>query len=279
MDATGQLSVITDEIGQDVELILPTLKKYDIKAVELRNVWGKNIISFSDEELDNLIDVLKNNNMGVSNVAGPLFKCWAPWHKMHDATSQSFSRNVHVSRNALGRALEIVKKLGTDRTRVFGYLGSAKVTNQQWEQLVNDITRFVDMAKQEKVTIVIENEAMSPVSTWENALRILQDIDDPYFKLLLDPGNFFFAGEVHDAETYASQIDRVGHHHVKDGKKTLFAKHFTTVGKGVLGYDKYFSLFRQKGYAGYYSLETHVLRNRSKISYECLENMHAMLKK
>ncbi|MHA1683720.1 MAG: sugar phosphate isomerase/epimerase family protein, partial [Promethearchaeota archaeon] len=225
MKPAEQLSVITDEIGHDIGTFLPRLKREGIKAVELRGVWHKNIIDFSDAELESLKALLDENGMVVSNVAGPLFKCYAPWTSKHDPNSKSFSRNVETSRNRLERAIEICRMLGCPRTRVFGYLQPfnfvkfmfsfkyPEVTGEQWQALVDDLTSFVDMAKQEKITILIENEAMSLVSTWESTLRILNDIVDSYFKLLVDPGNYFFCNEIHDNETYLSIKERIGHHH------------------------------------------------------------------
>ncbi len=279
MKPTEQLSVITDEIGQDVENILPTLKKYEIQAVEFRNVWGKNIIYFNDEELAKLKALLDQNGMHVSSIAGPLFKCFGPYSPMHKPGSRKFSTDVEMSRKALPRVIEIIKFFGADRTRVFGYLGSPKVSDEHWRVLVDDITRFVDMAKQDKIEVVIENEAGSPVSTWKNTLRILEDIKDPYFKLLLDPGNYFMAGEIHPVECYDAVVPRVGHHHIKDGAGQWFWKHYTVVGKGKLDYPGYFEYWTRKGFEGYYSLETHILKNRRVQSYVCLDSMHAMLQK
>lgn len=288
--AINQLSVITDEIGQDIENILPTLVSYGITHVELRTAWNKNIINFNDNQLDQLIEVLEKNNMGVSNIAGPLFKCVTPWSNKHDSNSNSFGKNIEKSRENLERAIEITKRLDATRTRVFGYLHPIsflsllfspdfpEVSEKQWQMLVDDITAFVDMAKQEKITVVIENEALALVNTWETTIRILEDIDDPYFKLLLDPGNYYFAGETHSPEKYTSIKDRVGHHHIKDGTKTLGIKHFTVVGKGNLDYESYFNAWKATNYTGFYSLETHVLTNKKKVSYKSLDNMKDMVK-
>ncbi|NMC06991.1 MAG: sugar phosphate isomerase/epimerase [Candidatus Lokiarchaeota archaeon] len=279
MKPTEQLSVITDEIGQDIENILPTLKQYEIKAVELRNVWGKNIINFSDEELAKLKELLDQHGIRVSSIAGPLFKCHAPWLPTHKAGTGRFSTDVEASRKALPRAIEIIKRMGAYRTRVFGYLGLPKVSDEHWRVLIDDITRFVDMAKQDKIEIVVENEAFSLVSTWKNTLRILSDIKDPYFKLLLDPGNYFMAGEIHPVEYYDEVVPRVGHHHVKDGAGALLWKHYVVVGEGKLDYPAYFEYWTRKCFNGYYSLETHIHKNRRAQSYVCLDKMHAMLQK
>lgn len=276
MNPPEQLSVITDEIGQDIENILPTLKQYEIKAVELRNVWGINIIDFTDENLANLKGILDENGMIVSNIAGPLFKCYPPWSKLRK--SGKFFTDVEMSRKALPRALEITKALGAKRTRVFGYLGNAR-SDKHWRMLVDDLTRFLDMAKQDQIEIVIENEAMSGVSTWQDTIRILDDIPDQSFKLLLDHGNYFMAGEIHSVDRYDAIVSRVGHHHIKDGAGTLFWRHYTVVGNGKLNYPAYFDYWTKQSFSGYYSLETHVLKNRRTVSYKCLDNMYAMLKK
>ncbi|MHA1717190.1 MAG: sugar phosphate isomerase/epimerase family protein [Promethearchaeota archaeon] len=289
MNATEQLSLITDEIGQDIEKILPTLKKYHINAVELRRVWYKNIIDFTDDDLERLRQVLDENNFQVSNIAGPIFKCYAPWTGKHDPSSNSYSRNVERSREKLERAIEIAKHLGSKNVRVFGYLYPVnfikflfspklpEISDEHWQILIDDLTRFVDLAKTEKINVVLENEAISLINTWQATVRILGDIDDDYFKLILDPGNFFMCGEIHDPQTYLKKKDRVAHHHIKDGTTTLGIRHFTVVGEGVLNYQAYFNAWVEAGFEGYFSLETHVLTNRVKVSYKSLENMARML--
>jgi len=46
------LSGFADEISQDLDEQLGTLESLGIRHLELRGVWGKNVLDLSDEELD-----------------------------------------------------------------------------------------------------------------------------------------------------------------------------------------------------------------------------------
>ena len=49
---TFKLGIITDELTGQLEDALPFLTKYHLDWCELREMWGKNIMNLSREELD-----------------------------------------------------------------------------------------------------------------------------------------------------------------------------------------------------------------------------------
>ena len=69
-----KLGVISDEISQDFEQALAFLTHYSLKFCELRELWGKNIMNASREELERAKKLLRKYGIRASNIASPIFK-------------------------------------------------------------------------------------------------------------------------------------------------------------------------------------------------------------
>ena len=48
------LGVISDEISQDLEIVIETAKDYDLDSVEIRSVWDVRVQNLTDEHLKKL---------------------------------------------------------------------------------------------------------------------------------------------------------------------------------------------------------------------------------
>ncbi|HVQ31785.1 MAG TPA: sugar phosphate isomerase/epimerase, partial [Vicinamibacteria bacterium] len=62
---------ITDDFGRACEIAAGEFK---LGHVELRSMWKKNVTRLDEKELGEVAAVLRKNGLGVSSIAGPLFK-------------------------------------------------------------------------------------------------------------------------------------------------------------------------------------------------------------
>ncbi|GAB4307561.1 MAG: hypothetical protein Kow0069_05170 [Promethearchaeota archaeon] len=282
MRASNQLSAITDELGQDVDEVLGLLEPFGVTHVELRTVWGKNVALLDDGEVDRLKASLDAHGMGVSVVAGPVFKCFLPWSRLATTRKPNFTRNPTYNASLVDRVLEVADALDSDRVRAFSFFkGLARRDRErEWNYLVDQVTRYVDAAKARGKTVVLENEGVCLVDTIEACLRLADDVGDDHLKFVCDPGNFFMAGHNYSPDEYEALVPHTGHMHVKDPKRKLpFAAVFGVVGEGKVDYRGIFQKYQEAGYRGFYSLETHSPRRakRRAVSLESLKNIAAML--
>ncbi|MHA1734731.1 MAG: sugar phosphate isomerase/epimerase family protein [Promethearchaeota archaeon] len=294
--AANKLSVITDEIGQDLEEVARLLKPFGVTHVELRKVWGKNIALYTDEELRSLKAILDANGLAVSVVSGPLFKCVLPTSRLNrdrkapaskrgagdKPEKRSFTFNANWNVSLEDRIIEIADFLGCDKVRAFSFFKGPKPPKDEvaWPIVVHHIAEFVDKAKARGMTVVVENEGPCFVDTIPNCLRLLEDVDDPHLKLICDPGNFYMAmpKNIYAPRDYDPIIPHTAHVHVKDPKRKIpFFAVFGVVGEGKIDYRGIFKRFVDRGYDGFFSLETHSLRKRREVSLKSLESMAAML--
>ena len=71
----SKVGVFPDEISQDFEYALGVVKELGARYVELRSMWGKNLVDLSSSELEKAKELIKKSNLKVSIIASPLFKC------------------------------------------------------------------------------------------------------------------------------------------------------------------------------------------------------------
>ena len=67
------LSAFADEISADLGEQLAVLKQHNIKYMELRSVWNKNVKDFTDSEVET-INGAEEAGIGVSAIGSPLGK-------------------------------------------------------------------------------------------------------------------------------------------------------------------------------------------------------------
>ncbi|MBM4020520.1 MAG: sugar phosphate isomerase/epimerase, partial [Planctomycetes bacterium] len=69
-----RLSGFADEIGPDLELQVRTLASEGLRFLELRGVWGKNVLDFTADERRRIEQRLGDAGVGVSAIGSPIGK-------------------------------------------------------------------------------------------------------------------------------------------------------------------------------------------------------------
>ena len=73
--AKFKLSVITDEITNDFGHALEVAsKEFRLSFVEIRELWGKNIMALDRKQVGEARQLLERNRLRVSAIASPIFK-------------------------------------------------------------------------------------------------------------------------------------------------------------------------------------------------------------
>jgi hypothetical protein len=69
------LSIITDEIGQDLDHVLAVCHDMQLSTIELRDIEGQNIIFYSDEQLKTIAARIHDSGFSVCAIDSPFLKC------------------------------------------------------------------------------------------------------------------------------------------------------------------------------------------------------------
>ena len=260
---TFKLAVITDEITQDFGRALEiAAKEFRLGSVELRELWGKNIMKLDPKETGEAKRLLEKYGLRVSSIASPIFKVdWpgAPVSKYGPKRDQFGADFTFKQQDELlERGLELARTFNTDSVRIFDFwrLEDQKPHRAAIdEKLIEAATR----AGKRGVTLLLENEHSCNTATGAEAARILAAIRLPSYKLNWDPGNAAARGETPFPDGYARlPKDRIGYMHCKDVvRKPDGATEWAAMGRGIIDYVGQFRALQRDGYAGVLSLETH----------------------
>ena len=103
-----KISAFADEIGSDLDAQIDTLKSNQVGYIELRGVWGKNVLDLSESEVYQIKQHADEAGLGFSAIASPLGKF---------PLDGEFSRQIE----GLQRALDYAQILEAPYIRMFSF--------------------------------------------------------------------------------------------------------------------------------------------------------------
>jgi len=267
LDSAFHLSVITDEITQDFGRALEiAAKEFGLHYVELREMWGKNLMKLDEKELAETKRLLEQYKLRVSSIASPVFKVDWPGAARVDGPSASVQKRdqfgadftFRQQNELLAHALELARAFNTDRVRIFDFwrLQDQKPHRAAIDEKLNEAAAKAGKAG---VTLLLENEQSCNTATGAEAARTLAAVQSPHLKLNWDPGNAASRGEVPFPDGYALlPKDRIGYMHCKDViRKPDGTTEWAAMSRGIIDYIGQFRALKKDGYRGVLSLETH----------------------
>lgn len=169
------LSAFADEAGTLLCEQIAALKRNEINYIEPRNINGKPILTLSDEEVSELKNELDKNNIKVNSLGSPIGKY--PIHEPLENHLPDFYR-----------ALEICKKLGTDKMRMFSFFTKQYELSECRDEVISRLTKMCEIAKEHGITLCHENESEIYGQNPEQMLDLMTNIPD--LKGIFDPANY-----------------------------------------------------------------------------------------
>lgn len=276
-----RLSVITDEVSQDLGEAVCWMSDLDIEAAELRGLWGANIASISDADVARAKGLLNDYGRKVCCIASPFYKCGidaatTPAGPMHLAEDKRFDEQLAV----LDRCLALANEFHAPFVRIFSFWRTVELTAEVVELLASRMEEPIRRAEKAGVVLVLENEHSCILGTGEETARLLRKVDSPWLRACWDPGNAFCAGEAPFPRGYEAIRPFVNHVHLKDAVKSGDKTRFVIMGEGEIAYVPQFRALGADGYSGYLSLETHARTEGqlpAETSRRCIEAVRRLM--
>ncbi|WP_261807732.1 sugar phosphate isomerase/epimerase [Paenibacillus sp. N3.4] len=233
-----------DEISQELEEQLNVLEEEGIRYLELRGVWGTNVMKLSDSQLDLLEERLHTRGFRISSIASPLGK----YGVLEDFAPQL---------DDMDKAIRIAKRFDVPYIRIFSYYipqGDDLAIHR--DEVMLRMKQLVSKAEAAQIHLVMENDSNLYGTSIQGCLDILQTIDSPYLRLAFDPGNFVINGEQPMAEAYPLLSSYIAYVHVKDARKE--GPIFVPAGEGDSEFGSFLQALKQEGFKGFLSVEPHL---------------------
>lgn len=260
------LGIISDEVGDDFGQSCALIASWGLAQVELRTLWGRNILELSETELEQAQYVLSEHELEVTAIASPVFKSpldGKPREMAADFTfdgAESFAAQLAL----LARAAELCRRFGTRKLRVFTFW------REPWSDALvravgDKLIQAAEIARARDILLVVENEPVCVAATggelaalfkhiWERAPNNLLD----HLAALWDPGNAMAAGEKAYPTGYdALKTYPIAHVHLKDLSHGKTTPSFVPLGRGGIDYIGQLRELVRNGYTGSLVLEPH----------------------
>jgi sugar phosphate isomerase/epimerase len=238
------LSGFGDEISADLDEQLDVLQQAEIRLLDLRGVWGRNVLDLTDDEVVTIRDTLAARGMAVSCVATPVGK--AP-----------IDGDFIQQQSALGRCVEIARALGTENLRVFSYyIPDGDPPERHRDEAIRRLAALTEQAEAAGMTLLHENERGIYGDSPARCHDLHTAIDSPRFRALWDPGNFASCGYRPFTESWERLRPFVAYVHVKDYDRA--ARSVVVTGAGDAEWSACLAALKVAGYDGVLALEPHL---------------------
>ena len=265
LKSSFKIAVINDEISPDFDHACYVVsKEFGLAWIELRSMWGKNLMDLSSAQIDEAQKILARYNLQVTDIASPLFKTdWpgaprSPYGSkgdLHGAAETTFKEQDEI----LAKSIALAKTFKTGKVRCFDFWRLEDV--RPYRAAIDEKVRSAaETAGKRGILLVLENEFECNTATGREAARTMNAIQSPHLALNWDPGNAVMRGELDAFPTAWDTIpkNRIHHCHCKNAIKNDAGKiEWSPVDKGFIDWGAQFRALKQIGYADAVSLETH----------------------
>ena len=195
---TPRLGVITDELAEDFEKALDFISEHYLGYCEVRELWSKNVVRLSQEELERAKQLIEEHHLKVSEIASPLFKYnlpgmpsprpnWGDTFKAADLTDKD-------TESLLERVFRLAPFFGTSKVRVFSYW-RVEDPEKAYPLVRDRLAKAAAMAAQHNITLLLENETDCNVGTGKELGRMVRDVNSRNLLAMWDPCNALGLGE------------------------------------------------------------------------------------
>lgn len=277
-----RLSIVTDEISDDLTHALRVCRDLGVKTVELRKVGEQNIVFHPMASLLQIKSLLQEGGFRVCSIASPFLK--SPlWNDTIIAPedSQTVSREQTQEWDILRRSFALAHFFDAPFVRTFSFLRVPDPTTVR--SYVRDvIAEAARRTEEANLKLIIENEHACNIATGAETGWLLRSLPTPTFGVIWDPGNEAMLYSRPFPEGYQHVRGRVYHVHIKDAnrhlKEAAHRDRFVKVGTGSIDYVGQFRALADDGYDGLLSLETHYIHPEGGREQATRESFAGLLK-
>jgi len=250
------ITVITDEVSQELPVITDFIREFRLSGIELRSFNGRAFKDLTAADVALIGAASQAEGWRVFGCATPVFKC-----DLEDAAA------IAAHREIFKRSLDVARELKCDLLRVFTFLRTpnpAEPTKQS--RVVEQLQGLLELAAGSGVRLGVENEHSCLAATAEETAAILAPLPADRIGAIWDPCNVLYvpgaAAPTPDDLTRLS--GRIFHLHVKDAVRRVgpvpageLIAVGTPVGVGDVDWRAHFRTLQGMNYGGLLSLETH----------------------
>jgi sugar phosphate isomerase/epimerase len=237
------ISGFGDEIADDPARQLDVLASLDIRHLDLRGAWGRNVLDFDDDDIARLGASLSERGSQVAMIASPIGKS-----QIAEPASYEDAR--------LESAIRLADAFDTRLIRLFSFYHESIPHADCRDEVVSRLGEWARRAERAGVTLLLENEGGLWGDTPERCRDLLSSVESPSLRLTLDTGNFASIGIASHDAAYGLLQPWLSHIQIKDVQRE--SKQVVPAGQGDGQIPEVLAAALRDGYHGFLSLEPHL---------------------
>ena len=245
MNREYKITGFADEIDGQLDVQILSLKKLNIKYVEMRGVDGNNLIYHNNAKVIEIKEKLDDAGIALSALGSPLGKI---------GINDSFDKHFEEFK----RSVEIAHMMNTKNIRMFSFYipeDSTEARSQYKGEVFDRIGRFVDYARGNDVILLHENEKGIYGEKAPECKELMDEFGCESFRAIFDFANFVQADQdTHEA--YELLKDHIAYIHIKDAIRG--SGKVVPVGYGDGNVKEILDDIFTNGFNGFLSLEPHL---------------------
>lgn len=250
-----KLSIITDEISQDLDEAAEVATSHGLHYVAIRSVWGKNVADLDLPQLHQIRQGLDRHGLKVSSLLSPLLKCHGPERSLgldSDPHFVGYSTVYHDHIALAPKLPAMAEALGAPTIRIFSLLRAAEHSRfQALSDLVGSWPAGLG---------AVENEHTCTVATLTELAEVCTSSG---IKVVLDPCNHRrITGSISANDLTTELVAAAVDVHVKDVRD----EQYVPLGAGLVAWQEILDQLAGLGYDGFITLESHLRGDRVGVS-------------
>jgi len=237
------LSGFADEISPELAEQISILRELDVRYLELRGVWGKNVLALDDDEVETVRVALSEAGIKVSAIGSPIGKIG-----IQDPMAP------HIQ--SFERALYLARVFQSPYIRIFSFFVPNGEAARYRDEVMARMRALLDVAQGHPVMLLHENESHIYGDIPQRCRDIHETLASAQLRATFDPANFVMNGVRPFTDAYPLLVDWIEYLHIKDG---FMSDHrVVPAGQGDGQIPELVQALAARGYDGFASLEPHL---------------------
>jgi sugar phosphate isomerase/epimerase len=245
MSTPYTLTGFADEIADDLDTQLDVLADLGIQHLDLRSVWGTNVLDLDPDEVATVQRRLDEHGFGVSSIGSPIGKV---------DIDDDFDDHLARFETAMDRA----EQFDTRNIRLFSYWmpeGDDPAVHRG--EVIRRTREKADRAAERDLVLLHENEKDIYGDTPARCRDLVTAVDSPHYRLIFDPANYLEIGVTPYPDALLQVVEFVDFLHIKDAVQGERGA-IRPPGEGDGRITDIVRALAGRGFTGYASLEPHL---------------------
>lgn len=239
-----KISAFADEISDDLSTQIENLKMNGVGYIELRGVWGKNVLALTEDEIRLIKKQAADHGIGFSSIGSPLGKF-------------PLDGDFNLQIEDLKKAIDYAHILEAPYIRIFSFwMPHGTDPARHRSQVMDWLGRMIAVAEGTGIVLAHENEKDIYGDTGDRCLDIFNNLQSPAFTGIFDFANFVQCNQRPYIDCWLKLKPFITYFHIKDA---LFGSgKVVPAGQGNGDIEKILGEAFAAGFDNFLTLEPHL---------------------